>query len=75
MAHDQQPTHQITVGGRFNLNNQVIDCPQCGAVRGLTFAVFPEALCPRGSCPGGHVWDECRVPAEAVREAARRVGR
>ncbi len=61
-------TYQITVMGRFRLNDEVIACPRCEADRGLVFSSQGENV--RGACPSGHVWGERRVSAESVRQAA-----
>jgi hypothetical protein len=63
-------TYWVRVEGRYIFNSIVLTCPTCGADRGLTFTTSVSGYNVTGSCPNSHVWDEVRVPAVAVRQAA-----
>ena len=61
-------SYQVTITGRWKNLGKVIDCPFCGADRGLTFSTTPDLQAVTGSCPKQHVWNEVRIPGWAVRD-------
>lgn len=63
-------TYRAGATGMYIFNGYVLDCPTCGADRGLLFTTTGTSYWVTGSCPNNHVWEERRLPAEAVREAA-----
>lgn len=63
---------EVTFHDRFNLDDRLITCPECGADRGLVFSAFIYDQAARGRCPRGHAWDEPRVNGHIVRDVYRR---
>jgi hypothetical protein len=63
-------TYRVSPPGRYIYNGCVLYCPTCRADRGLTFTTSATGDHVTGSCPNGHVWDECSLPPMDLREQA-----
>lgn len=59
---------RVTVTGQWTNLGSVLDCPTCGADRGLTFSTGLNLQTVTASCPNRHVWSEGRIPGSAVRD-------
>ena len=54
---------------------RAIDCPVCGADRGLCLSTSGAGHPVTGSCPADHVWDERRVTGADVMDKAIEMSR
>ena len=63
---------EVTIHGRFNLDDRPITCPKCGADRGLVFSAFIYDQTARGRCPNNHAWDEPKLNGHIVCNIFRR---